>query len=218
MQLKQVASLLLSACYLVLLLLVSPWAWAWPQSLELASYEGHGYQFKPLSQQDARAFLAAYEGDTAYLRQRLGWGWPPLLPSPEQNADMVNEHLRQRAAGEGYTYLIVSQDRREVKRLVGAVYLVPVLPEREQVQGLEVRAFDAELSWWINPQGQTHEQYAEFWLALTEWLQQSQSLQRILVPVYVEHDAAIALLNQTELLPVASDEESRTLFYQLRLP
>lgn len=182
-----------------------------------AGFSGEHYEFEPLREENAKQFFGAYEGNPEALRNRLGWGWPPVIPDEDQNAELVRFHQNQHDAEKAFTYLIASRDRRDVKRLVGAVYLVPVLRERQGVPGLMASQFQAELSWWLTDAAREQAHYEHFLTGLFAWLQQEGPWQRLLIPVSRANTPALLALENAGFSPIATDNDENIAFYQLRL-
>lgn len=147
----------------------------------------------------------------------MGWGWPPVIPDEDQNAELVRYHQQQHAAEQAFTYLIASRDRRDVKRLVGAVYVVPVLQERQAVPGLMASQFQAELSWWLTDNARDQAHYENFLPSLFAWLQQQGPWQSLLLPVSETNTPALLAIEKAGLSRVATDNDENIVFYQLRL-
>lgn len=205
----------------VLLSLTANYAYAadfWqPDWQPLAGVSGEHYDFQPLGEENAQQFFAAYENNPEALRNRLGWGWPPIIPDEDQNAELVRYHQQQHATEQAFTYLIASRDRRDVKRLVGAVYLVPVLQERQAVPGLMASQFQAELSWWLTDNARDQAHYERFLPSLFAWLQQQGPWQNILIPVSQTNTPALLAIENEGLSRIATDSDENIVFYQLRL-
>ncbi|MEX1221086.1 MAG: GNAT family N-acetyltransferase [Idiomarina sp.] len=182
-----------------------------------AGINGEHYDFQPLQEDNATQFFGAYQGNPEALRNRLGWGWPPVIPDEDQNAELVRFHQSQHNANKAFTYLIASRDRRDVKRLVGAVYLVPVLRERQGVPGLMASQFQAELSWWLTDAARDQAHYEHFLTGLFAWLQQEGPWQRVLIPVSRTNKPALLALENAGFSPIATDNDENVAFYQLRL-
>jgi len=189
----------------------------WQDAWEAPSaYSGPSFSFEPLTESHANAFFAAYEDEPDQLRERLGWGWPPVLADEDRNAELVRYHQSQHQQQQAFTYIVTTRDQRDVKRLVGAVYMVPVLEERDGVPGLMAEHFDVEVSWWLNTQALQLEQADDFVPNLFAWIDQSDLWQRVLLPVSVHHEAAIEALEAAALKPIAEDQDEQVIFYQQR--
>lgn len=209
-----------TALSLFLSMLISPvqagefWQSGWQ---EPGALETELIHIEPLQNDQHSAFFQAYENYADQLRSELGWGWPALIPTADQNQELVGYHVRQHEAHEAFTYTLQMYDRRGAKRLVGAVYLVPVLAERDLVPGLNSADYDVELSWWVNPPGRDYRGHEELLPLLLRWIATEGPWDEVLLPVSNTYQAAQQAIEEQGFRRIAGDEDDGVSFYRVNI-
>ena len=107
----------------------------------------NAFRLVPLGAEHNESDYAAWSSSVEHIRTTPGfgeWSWPPHEGMPlEQNRADLEEHARDFAAREGFTYSVLAPDRDEV---IGCVYIYPAGDERHDATVHSwVRASDAEL-------------------------------------------------------------------------
>lgn len=167
----------------------------WQKEWVVPEYaEGKTLIIRPLKESDTDRFFHSYMTSQNWLYNRLGWAWPSKKSSLEQNETMVRYHLEQARAHTAFTYLVI--DKRD-QSIIGAVYMVPVAPEREERSGISRSGYNAEISWWLLESAVNDNLHNDFFALLTDWLEASWPWQQVLFPVSESNQTTVQLLESS---------------------
>ena len=208
---RPVQSLVLSALLLALAGCAST-----PEELEVFSRSFNppeeirvdGGILKPLSPEHAERDYHAVMANREHLQRTLAWGdWPRADFTLEQNRRDVARHWLEFQGHAGYTYTLLSPDRR---RCLGCVYLEPPDPESE-VAG-------ARLFFWVAEEEEAHDLDRRVVAAVLERFGGPQApLERIVVPILRTNARGLALAESLGLQR-AGERGERILFLHRRPP
>jgi len=171
----------------------------------------------PLTRDHASEFLRAYNDQARVLRQQLGWSWPAHDTTAEQNEELVAYHEQQFNSKQSFTYAIFFTNKDGQRRLVGALYLVPVLAERDQVPDLQAQDYQVELSWWLNVGAQDHPVAQQLLPTTLSWLAEQSAWQHLLLPISDNHQQAIEAVEAMNFDVVARDQDAQQRFYTVNI-
>lgn len=183
--------------------------WAKPERTQSSSL-----LIRPIAADDAKGLYQSYMGSQQWLYQRLGWGWPSDKSTLEQNHSMMQVHLRQQEKNTAFTYVVVD---RQGGQLIGAIYFVPVMPNRSQSGAIDEKKYNAEVTWWLTEQAVSDSLHNDLFQLVTDWLRTSWPWGQVLLPVAQANQPARSLLESSSARLVGRNQDAGELFYSYTL-
>lgn len=201
--------------------LISTLMWGWA-SVALAnlsdiepsdSYDGR-WQFERLQEAHNASYFSALRRSQRHLYDTLGWGWPTSKISQEGNLDSMRYHQQQHDDGQAYSYVIIEPEHRLLK---GGLFISSV-QRRSGVSGFNPQHHDMEITFWLNEDGQAHDQGAQLITELLNWLEQDWDVASAIFPIAETNHFARELAEMSALSLLAEDRDTGELLYRYRAP
>ncbi|RUO80767.1 GNAT family N-acetyltransferase [Idiomarina tyrosinivorans] len=169
---------------------------------------------RPITEADSQALYYTYMDAQQALYQQLGWSWPSAKTSIEQNQSMVRYHLSQWQDKSAFTYVVIIP---QTSRIIGMLYMVPVLDSHESSPGIDTEHFNAEVSWWLTPSAYDDGLQNLFFTQLLKWLHKDWPWQQILLPVSDHNAPTLTLLQDSVARALGHDQDLQQRFFALTL-
>jgi RimJ/RimL family protein N-acetyltransferase len=161
-----------------------------PVPTELRTEE---FLLRPLRATDVELDYEAVMASQEPLRQHTGGRWPRVGFTIEENLDDLQGHEADFQAQRGFTYTVLDQQET---RCLGCVY---VYPREDDASDGEAGEYEAEVSFWIRPDGVANDLDRRLLTAVLPWLRSDFAFARVLFRTWTEDTRQRALLEEAGL-------------------
>lgn len=172
--------------------------------------QSNNLAIRPIKVSDKARFFHSYMTSQKWLYKRLGWAWPSEKSTLEQNSTMVDYHLEQAAAKTSFTYVVIDKSDNSV---IGAVYMVPVAPKRQDRSGISRSSYNAEISWWLLQSAVDNNLHNDLFALLTRWLGDRWPWRQVMFPVSEKNKTAVQLLESSEARYIGRDLDTQEKYF-----
>ena len=151
------------------------------------------YQTEPLHHRHAELDFEALMSCRTRLREELRWGdWPPPDFTLELNRADLRRHHDEFVRREAFAYTVLNV---EASRCLGCIYLEPC----DDIEG-------AQLAYWVIDEAIDIE--ASLVADTIEWIHQSWSIDKLLLPLHETNRRGLAIARQLRLAQTHVADES----------
>ncbi|MAD54212.1 GNAT family N-acetyltransferase [Idiomarina sp. UBA3162] len=171
-------------------------------------------KIEALESADAGAIYRTYMDSQPWLYEQLGWSWPSSKTSEEQNTSMVQHMLKQMKRKAGFSFVVTDKQTQQV---VGMLFFAPVSSERANGAALDASRFHAEVTWWLGQDAIARSLHNDLFALTTDWLRASWPWAQVLFPVAESNQSALAVLENSAARKVATNRDTREVFYSYTL-
>lgn len=172
--------------------------------------ESNNLIIRPIRESDKARFFHSYMTSQKWLYRKLGWAWPSEKSTLEQNSTMVDYHLEQAEQKTAFTYVVLDKSDNSI---IGAVYMVPVAPERQENSGISKSAYNAEVSWWLLESAVDNNLHNDLFALLTRWLGESWPWRQVMFPVSENNATALQLLESSKARYIGRNLDTREKYF-----